>query len=763
MEKLSVIIFILPPLFAFIIHNRIKHGEMSTNRKWFVLITYFFMVNGFALGISYLRGIKGIQLEGMTVSYKLKYITVGGIFGIILPFLICQTRVRHYVCSILDKRISRVFVFIFLFCVFFVLGEKILTEKWLGGKQNITYRHESFYELPSNTLDYVVLGTSHGYRSLNPMLIYAQKGYTGYNLGSPYQPIGVSYSWLQEAYKTQAFKYCFFDINSLFYEENADRVRTIQGLTYMKPSLQKIKAAYECQSANVSMLEILFPMYSYHSRWKELGEKDFDIRNHYSCFKGAYLSFEAQNSALEDEGNRTEYLVYTEEEVILQKGDKINAGIDEMFGKIYRYCQKNGIELIPFKGPTMYWNEYTIETVNDYLSEYGLALLDMNADAVNLSWKQDTYDTGGHTNYWGNAKASNYLADFLDKELNLSDHRGSEGFEKWDNEIKEYEEYEENKLRTNEEKILLYLQILIKNKEDLCMIFSGREDVCTGWNDEIQNSIKRLGLKADFYNNVQNSYIGIVDGGAVRIDDFTKYPMMADISVESESGELQVAVESGGYLYGNQSKVLIEDQNYSLNNSGMNIVVIDKNTGKVISSASLGTNTEELIFKEKIRDKKLWEKYVKNGERVLEEGVYVIKAVNDAKEILGTISEGEENNLILLQGGTEDVKTQQFKLEYCGSGLYTIQAAGSGKYFTVEDFGNDEKTEVVLEKDTGLSNQKWYIFENEDNQYVILSHYNRLPVAFVGEEKNRNLQFRGDNNICGQGRFYINKMAGTTS
>ena len=324
-------------------------------------------------------------------------------------------------------------------------------------------------------------------------------------------------------------------------------------------------------------------------------------------------------------------------------------------------------------------------------------------------------------------------------------------------------EYEENKLRTNEEKILLYLQILIKNKEDLCMIFSGREDVCTGWNDEIQNSIKRLGLKADFYNNVQNSYIGIVDGGAVRIDDFTKYPMMADISVESESGELQVAVESGGYLYGNQSKVLIEDQNYSLNNSGMNIVVIDKNTGKVISSASLGTNTEELIFKEKIRDKKLWEKYVKNGERVLEEGVYVIKAVNDAKEILGTISEGEENNLILLQGGTEDVKTQQFKLEYCGSGLYTIQAAGSGKYFTVEDFGNDEKTEVVLEKDTGLSNQKWYIFENEDNQYVILSHYNRLPVAFVGEEKNRNLQFRGDNNICGQGRFYLNKMAGTTS
>lgn len=83
------VMFIIPAIFALVIHNYLRHGEMSNKRKIVFLAVYFFLLNGLTLGIAWLRGVKGIHLEGMTFSYKLKYTIMALILGFIIPFPMC--------------------------------------------------------------------------------------------------------------------------------------------------------------------------------------------------------------------------------------------------------------------------------------------------------------------------------------------------------------------------------------------------------------------------------------------------------------------------------------------------------------------------------------------------------------------------------------------------------------------------------------------------------------------------------------------------
>lgn len=89
MEVLNLVMLLVPPLFALVIHNYLRHGEMSGKRKAFFYIVYFIIINLSTFIVSYIRGIKGLHFEDMTFSYKIKYIGFGGMLGFIVPFIVC--------------------------------------------------------------------------------------------------------------------------------------------------------------------------------------------------------------------------------------------------------------------------------------------------------------------------------------------------------------------------------------------------------------------------------------------------------------------------------------------------------------------------------------------------------------------------------------------------------------------------------------------------------------------------------------------------
>jgi len=65
---------------------------------------------------------------------------------------------------------------------------------------------EQFHSMPENSLDVIVLGSSHAQFSFCPSFFYEDTGLYSYVLGSGCQPFEVSYEMLKEALKTQSPK-----------------------------------------------------------------------------------------------------------------------------------------------------------------------------------------------------------------------------------------------------------------------------------------------------------------------------------------------------------------------------------------------------------------------------------------------------------------------------------------------------------------------------------------------------------------------------
>lgn len=89
MCALNLSMFLIPSLFAWVIHNYLRHGDMSSRRKMGFFFIYMILLNACTFGISYIRGVKGIRFSDMTLSYRLKYLGLGCVLGFVIPFIVC--------------------------------------------------------------------------------------------------------------------------------------------------------------------------------------------------------------------------------------------------------------------------------------------------------------------------------------------------------------------------------------------------------------------------------------------------------------------------------------------------------------------------------------------------------------------------------------------------------------------------------------------------------------------------------------------------
>lgn len=86
---LSISMFIVPAVFSLIIHDYLRHGELPGHKKVILFVTYLIFINLVTFLVSYLRGVKGLRFNDMTLSYRLKYMGLGGVLGFIMPFIVC--------------------------------------------------------------------------------------------------------------------------------------------------------------------------------------------------------------------------------------------------------------------------------------------------------------------------------------------------------------------------------------------------------------------------------------------------------------------------------------------------------------------------------------------------------------------------------------------------------------------------------------------------------------------------------------------------
>ena len=120
---------------------------------------------------------------------------------------------------------------------------------------------------PEDSLDYLYLGSSYAYCDVDPVEVYARAGLTGYVLAGPEQTLSQTYWYLREALGTQSPSLVVLEGSALAFQRYQSYTQVNVG--YMPFGFNQLGAVFTASEPELRT-GLLFPLYFYHGRWKEL-------------------------------------------------------------------------------------------------------------------------------------------------------------------------------------------------------------------------------------------------------------------------------------------------------------------------------------------------------------------------------------------------------------------------------------------------------------------------------------------------------------
>ena len=116
---------------------------------------------------------------------------------------------------------------------------RVFSFKYGDGIYSVT----TFYEQEEDSVDLLILGSSHAYQNINPMILWKDAGIAAYDLCGSITPLWNSYYFLKEAVKTQSPRLVILEAYCLTQPyEYMDDSRIIKNVYGLKPSENKLDA-----------------------------------------------------------------------------------------------------------------------------------------------------------------------------------------------------------------------------------------------------------------------------------------------------------------------------------------------------------------------------------------------------------------------------------------------------------------------------------------------------------------------------------------
>lgn len=255
------------------------------------------------------------------------------------------------------------------------------------------------------SIDVLFLGDSEAYSGFVPLELWNQEGIPGFVCSSLDQKTYETVELLRMAFSCQSPKVVVLETNVLY-------------------------RVYPGTDAIVPTLEPYLPVLRYHDRWKSLTLRDFTQRPRYTASspdRGYHLLLEAEPAELDG------YMRPMEEWEPLSKQNRKN------LQKIAALCRENGAELLLFSVPSpANWTVRRHNTIRDTAAELGVPYLDGNLMELGIDWARDTYDAGDHLNYYGAAKVTAWLGEYLVSRYPLPDRREDPEYAQWNEDYRAF-------------------------------------------------------------------------------------------------------------------------------------------------------------------------------------------------------------------------------------------------------------------------------------------------------------------------------------
>ncbi len=280
--------------------------------------------------------------------------------------------------------------------------------------------------------DVVFVGDCELYENISPAVLWEDYGINSYIRGSAQQLIWQSYYLMEETLKYEKPKVFVFNVLSMKYNEPQKEAYNRMTLDGMRWSASKVGSIRASMLPEENFIEYVFPILRFHSRYSELERDDltylFDRQP--VTHNGYYMRVDVKPAENVPEGKPL--------------GDyRFGENAYSYLDKMVELCEKNGVELVLVKAPSLYpyWYDEWDEQMKEYAEAHGLKYYNFldDIEEIGLDFSVDTYDAGLHLNLSGAEKLSDYFGGILRDACGLESRRGETALETaWEEKLAAY-------------------------------------------------------------------------------------------------------------------------------------------------------------------------------------------------------------------------------------------------------------------------------------------------------------------------------------
>lgn len=281
--------------------------------------------------------------------------------------------------------------------------------------------------------DVVFIGDCEVYENFSPITLWNDYGINSYIRGSAQQLIWQSYYLLEDTLRYEKPEIVIFNVLAMQYNEPQKEAYNRMTLEGMKWSVSKLKAIEASMTKDEKLLDYVFPILRYHSRWSEISTADFQymFETKKVSHNGYYMRVDVKPAKNVPEGK-------------ILANYQFGENAYKYLEKITQLCKENDIQLVLIKAPSLYphWYDEWEEQIETYAMENELLYINFLEliDETGLDFSQDTYDGGLHLNLSGAEKVTKYLGRTLQEKFVLKDRRDEKELsEVWKKKTKDYE------------------------------------------------------------------------------------------------------------------------------------------------------------------------------------------------------------------------------------------------------------------------------------------------------------------------------------
>ncbi|MGN0394907.1 MAG: hypothetical protein ACI4EF_06055, partial [Coprococcus sp.] len=470
------------------------------------------------------------------------------------------------------KNFIKAVAFICVFAIVLSYVTKICRAKWISGT-SATYVISGMYDLKENTVDVCIIGTSQQSFGLSCMRMLNKYGISAYSCATGDQPVLGSMFCMKELDKNQDIEVVLFDPGMMFQTLREHRYRTV--LDYAELGKNKLEAIniMSRYRKNVDKWSYIFPVIEYHTRWEELGEKDFAYEKMNSeVFRGNMMYGVVSSKLTYDS-----FIIDNEE---IDETVEMDPEALECLTEMVRYCKENNIELIMTKSPKPSWTRSMSYACQKFADENNITFLDFNYsdlfDAVGFDVNHD-FANADHMNVRGSDKYTDYICEYLQKNCSLK-YREIDDMDMMD-------EY----LKLHDKK---YFQSCVDvsqladeyNKGNYEMLVGVSADITDKLDLDARKQLQGMGLDMDYDELKTMNYAAYIDGSRCvdymlsdedfeykgMLSDGENFVVYSDISADADKCLIQVA-----------------DEKINFEKKGINIVIYDKESKMVTDALTL--------------------------------------------------------------------------------------------------------------------------------------------------------------------------------